>query len=119
MPELEALAEVLSGSLDDVQKAMMSVENGFQVEMDGTPESLDEAMLAVGELINEAQHLRNAIAAQYRKLEEAEGEELACTHCSGEGTCTGGADPLGNCPDDAHRCHACGGSGNRRDQRIF
>lgn len=47
------------------------------------------------------------------------GEELACTHCGGEGLCMDGSDPLGNCPDDPHRCHACGGSGDRKDQTIF
>jgi hypothetical protein len=45
--------------------------------------------------------------------------EWGCTHCGGEGTCDEGSDPLGNCPDDLHRCHACGGSGRRSDQRIF
>lgn len=44
---------------------------------------------------------------------------LECGHCCGEGVCWDGADPLGNCPDEPHRCHACGGSGNRRDQVIF
>jgi hypothetical protein len=47
------------------------------------------------------------------------GEEWACTHCGGEGVCTDGSDPLGNCPDVPHRCHACGGSGARKDQTIF
>jgi DnaJ-class molecular chaperone len=42
-----------------------------------------------------------------------------CTHCNGEGVCTDGADPLGNCPDEPHRCHACRGSGAREDQTIF
>ena len=45
--------------------------------------------------------------------------ERACTHCGGEGLCSAGADPLGNCPDDFHDCHACNGSGNREDQVIF
>lgn len=45
--------------------------------------------------------------------------DLECTHCGGEGFCDDGSDPLGNCPDELHRCHACGGSGNRSDQRIF
>lgn len=44
---------------------------------------------------------------------------FACTHCGGEGICYDGADPLGNCPGTVHRCHACNGSGNREDQRIF
>lgn len=48
-----------------------------------------------------------------------ESEGWPCTHCSGEGTCDEGSDPLGNCPEDTHRCHACGGSGNRRDQTVF
>jgi hypothetical protein len=47
------------------------------------------------------------------------GEELECTHCGGEGLCWDGSDPLGNCPDDPHRCHACHGSGKRKDQVIF
>jgi hypothetical protein len=46
-------------------------------------------------------------------------DDLECTHCGGEGLCWDGSDPLGNCPDDPHRCHACGGSGNRKDQTIF
>jgi hypothetical protein len=44
---------------------------------------------------------------------------LDCTYCSGEGTCWDGDDLLGSCPDEPHRCHACGGSGKRRDQVIF
>lgn len=47
------------------------------------------------------------------------GEEWACTHCGGDGLCCDGADPLGNCPDDYHRCHACHGSGRRKDQTLF
>jgi hypothetical protein len=46
-------------------------------------------------------------------------DDLECTHCAGEGLCWDGSDPLGNCSDDPHRCHACGGSGNRKDQTIF
>lgn len=46
-------------------------------------------------------------------------DDLHCTHCGGEGLCWDGADPLGNCPDDPHRCHACNGSGKRRDQTLF
>ena len=44
---------------------------------------------------------------------------LECTHCGGEGLCWDGDDPLGECPGEPHRCHACNGSGNRRDQVIF
>lgn len=44
---------------------------------------------------------------------------LECTHCGGEGLCWDGSDPLGNCPDEPHRCHACGGSGRRKDQVIW
>jgi hypothetical protein len=44
-------------------------------------------------------------------------DDLECTHCGGEGTCEDGCDPLWY--DDIHTCHACGGTGNRRDQRIF
>lgn len=47
------------------------------------------------------------------------GGEESCTHCNGEGLCWDGADPLGNCPDEPHRCHACGGSGDREDQVVF
>lgn len=45
--------------------------------------------------------------------------EWECTHCNGEGLCWDGADPLGDCLDEPHRCHACGGSGKREDQRVF
>jgi DnaJ-class molecular chaperone len=46
-------------------------------------------------------------------------EELDCTHCGGEGICEEGSDPLVTCPETPHRCHACGGTGRRSDQRIF
>jgi len=46
-------------------------------------------------------------------------ELLECTHCGGDGLCEDGSDPLGRCPEEPHRCHACGGSGNRSDQVIF
>ena len=45
--------------------------------------------------------------------------ESDCTHCGGAGECCDGSDPLGDCPDESHPCHACGGSGKREDQRIF
>lgn len=45
--------------------------------------------------------------------------DLECTHCGGEGLCWDGSDPLGNCADDPHRCHACTGSGKRKDQTVF
>lgn len=45
--------------------------------------------------------------------------EWACTHCNGEGLCWDGADPLGDCPDEPHSCHACYGSGRREDQWVF
>ena len=48
-----------------------------------------------------------------------DGHDLECTHCGGEGLCWDGSDPLGDCPDEPHRCHACGGSGDRKDQTIF
>ena len=44
---------------------------------------------------------------------------LDCTHCGGEGDCDANANPLWDCDDQFHPCHACGGSGKRRDQRIF
>lgn len=47
------------------------------------------------------------------------GDNLDCTHCGGEGLCWDGADPLGDCPDDPHACHACYGSGRRKDQWMF
>lgn len=47
------------------------------------------------------------------------GYELECTHCGGEGTCDDGADPLNTCPEHVHRCHACNGSGDRKDQVVF
>lgn len=46
-------------------------------------------------------------------------EDFECTWCGGRGVCTDGADPLDTCPDEAHRCHACGGSGKRSDQTLF
>lgn len=45
--------------------------------------------------------------------------DLDCTHCGGDGTCDDNADPLWDCDDQPHPCHACGGTGRRRDQRIF
>jgi hypothetical protein len=42
-----------------------------------------------------------------------------CTHCGGDGDCYDGCDPLGDCPDDIHDCHACGGTGYLKDQVIF
>jgi hypothetical protein len=53
------------------------------------------------------------------ELDDYDDDDLECTHCGGDGLCWDGADPLGNCPDDAHRCHACNGSGKRRDQTLF
>lgn len=50
---------------------------------------------------------------------ELDDRETGCTHCGGEGLCWDGSDPLGDCPDDPHRCHACGGSGRGCDQTIF
>lgn len=47
------------------------------------------------------------------------GYELECTHCNGDGTCDVNADPLWDCDDQPHPCHACGGTGKRRDQTIF
>ena len=46
-------------------------------------------------------------------------DSLDCTHCGGDGICDDGADPLWSCPAEAHCCHACNGSGKRRDQVIF
>ena len=44
-------------------------------------------------------------------------DDLPCTHCNGEGDCDCGMDPLWY--DEIHRCHACNGTGKRRDQVIF
>ena len=46
-------------------------------------------------------------------------DDLECTHCGGDGICDDGADPLWSCPPEAHLCHACNGTGKRRDQVIF
>jgi hypothetical protein len=50
---------------------------------------------------------------------DEDGYELPCTHCNGDGECDANANPLWDCDDSPHDCHACGGTGNRRDQRIF
>jgi hypothetical protein len=47
------------------------------------------------------------------------GYELECTHCGGEGTCDANENPLWDCDVNLHPCHSCGGSGKRRDQRVF
>lgn len=47
-------------------------------------------------------------------------DDLDCTHCGGEGTCDDGYDDIGgSCPSTLHFCHACKGTGRRRDQVIF
>lgn len=47
-------------------------------------------------------------------------DDLECTHCGGDGICDDGYDDIGgSCPSEAHFCHACRGTGNRRDQVIF
>lgn len=46
-------------------------------------------------------------------------DNLECTHCGGDGECDDGADPLLTCPCEPHTCHACNGSGKRRDQVIL
>lgn len=50
---------------------------------------------------------------------EYDPDDLECTRCGGDGFCWDGADPLGNCPDEIHKCHACNGSGARSDQVVF
>lgn len=55
----------------------------------------------------------------WREDDESYDPDSLCTHCGGEGHCDDGADPLGNCPDELHPCHACRGSGKRKDQVIF
>lgn len=47
------------------------------------------------------------------------GYELECTHCGGAGLCEANSDPMWDCDDRPHPCHACDGSGLRRDQVIF
>lgn len=42
-----------------------------------------------------------------------------CSYCGGEGDCMDGADPLGDCRDEPHECHACSGSGRAEDQVIW
>lgn len=46
------------------------------------------------------------------------GHELECTVCCGAGDCDANADPLWDCDDNLHPCHACGGSGKRRDRIV-
>lgn len=45
--------------------------------------------------------------------------DSGCSWCGGDGVCTDGVDPLGDCPDEAHRCHACGGTGLAKDQTVW
>jgi len=45
--------------------------------------------------------------------------DLECTWCGGDGLCDDNSDPLWDCDDNPHACHACGGSGRRKDQRVF
>lgn len=52
-------------------------------------------------------------------FDPVESEDEPCSHCGGEGTCYDGSDPLGDCPDEPHDCHACGGSGRAEDQVIW
>lgn len=57
-------------------------------------------------------------AADYELYDDEDfGDEYACTHCGGEGEIEND-DPLWYVGDFIP-CHACGGTGNRRDQRIF
>jgi hypothetical protein len=47
-------------------------------------------------------------------------DDLDCTHCCGDGICDDGYDDIGgSCPSTAHFCHACKGTGRRRDQVFF
>jgi len=52
-----------------------------------------------------------------------EGFVLSCTWCGGEGEFFGnelpGYDPGWHDPERVYDCPACGGSGERRDQRLF
>jgi DnaJ-class molecular chaperone len=45
--------------------------------------------------------------------------ESNCTHCGGSGECDANANPMWDCDDQPHRCHACRGSGDRKDQTVF
>lgn len=46
-------------------------------------------------------------------------DNLDCTHCGGTGECDDNANPLWDCDDLPHACHACGGTGNRSDQMTL
>lgn len=61
---------------------------------------------------NPADVLHDELIDQYE-------DDLACTWCNGEGDCYDGSDPLGDCPDWIHPCHACRGTGRRKDQTVF
>jgi hypothetical protein len=58
-------------------------------------------------------------SAESVSLDAASEDVVSCTHCGGEGVCWDGSDPFGDCPDEPHRCHACGGSGRGKDQVVW
>jgi DnaJ-class molecular chaperone len=55
----------------------------------------------------------------FAEHEEEWDPEGYCTHCGGDGVCYEASEPFGDCPESAQPCHACGGSGKRRDQTVF
>jgi DnaJ-class molecular chaperone len=46
-------------------------------------------------------------------------DDWDCTICGGDGTCDANADPLWDCDEVDHPCHACGGTGKRSAQRYM
>lgn len=54
-----------------------------------------------------------------REIEAMDEDNQPCSHCGGEGFCWDGSDPLGDCPDEIHDCHACYGSGRAKDQVFW
>lgn len=46
-------------------------------------------------------------------------DDWPCTICNGDGQCDANSDPRWDCDESPHYCHACGGTGNRNDQRYF
>jgi hypothetical protein len=53
------------------------------------------------------------------QCEDEDFDDWDCTHCGGDGTCDANANPLWDCDEQPHTCHACRGTGRRRDQVIF
>lgn len=51
--------------------------------------------------------------------DDYEYDDFDCTICGGDGTCMDNSDPLWDCDELPHACHACRGTGRRKDQRYF